>query len=232
MEIIKRVLMYNSLTNKICRVFLKLKRKREKVNEIFNEKCVGVTKKIYKVFESNKINYFYDFGNLLGIIREGHFLKHDSDIDLGIILNGGKTLKEIVSILKENNFELVSYFEYRNKIRECNFLCDGITVDLFFYEEKDGFLHSFAYQIMPKVKYTEKNQKSVILRKMDEIEKFEYRNVEGVELRIPSNYEKILVQKYGEGWKIEDKNFCIDKIEYEIMKDYAIKRFVKDGFNI
>jgi phosphorylcholine metabolism protein LicD len=44
-----------------------------------------ILEKLSCAFEELKINYWLDFGTLLGAVREKKFISHDLDIDIGVL---------------------------------------------------------------------------------------------------------------------------------------------------
>lgn len=67
-------------------------------------------KKIHKVCKANSLQYWLDFGALLGAIRHGGFIPWDDDIDLGMMRKDAEKLCDIL----RNDAEVFVRFYYVN----------------------------------------------------------------------------------------------------------------------
>ena len=45
------------------------------------ERFYKLMKVVCEIFENHKLHYWFDFGGLLGIIRDGKLISYDHDID-------------------------------------------------------------------------------------------------------------------------------------------------------
>ena len=63
--------------------------------------------------QSKKINFWVDSGTLLGIIRDGHTIKEDNDIDIGM---WASDINIILSALKKQIVYKIKIFKYRKYI--------------------------------------------------------------------------------------------------------------------
>jgi len=80
--------------------------------------------------------YFLVYGTCLGAVREGNILKHDLDIDVGIMREDFKM--EYVNRLIKNGFSLYNMFGSLEFCMELSFRKLDVKVDLmFFYKEKN-----------------------------------------------------------------------------------------------
>ena len=75
-----------------------------------------ILKIIDKAFQGAGIEYFVDFGTLLGVIREGDFLKHDDDIDI-TICSPDINSHFVVDLLLKEGFSFIHSLEYKGKSR-------------------------------------------------------------------------------------------------------------------
>ncbi len=93
-----------------------------------------------KALDSGKIPFHVHSGTALGAIREGQFIEHDEDIDLGIFIEDYK--KNLVTEFKKNGFEQVRQLGKLPFGKEYTFkhIKTGINVDIFIvYKEKDYY---------------------------------------------------------------------------------------------
>jgi len=94
-------------------------------------------KTVKDILEANEVHFWLDGGALLGAVRNGKLIKHDDDIDLGILI-GDDQLNKIISSLESFSKEgfhirigyfCVDFMKRRGKdvIKIGNFLRVGST---------------------------------------------------------------------------------------------------------
>lgn len=209
---IKRFLRGNQYTKKLyCRLF-KLKSRKKRIS--LQKECINVTKDIFIAFEENNLNYAYDFGSLLGIVRDKKFMEYDDDIDLMLLCNDKVEVISLPKKLEPYGFILDHLYKVENEIVEYTFRYkkSGLTIDIFLNTKtEDNKLVSYwLYQDSDK-RYADKDEMTVSLSKKCNVTEFEYVNYWGVDLRIPKNAEEVLYWNYGEKWMIKDPNYSSKK---------------------
>jgi phosphorylcholine metabolism protein LicD len=151
--------------------------------------------------------FFFDFGTLLGIVRENGIIGHDLDIDLGIMLNGDKEIERIRNLLAQNGCKLVYTFSI-NEIGtvEDSFIINDIKFDIAYYHrEKDADIVYLMYRIEKNA--LEDNTMNVVKAICSPIDEIERINFKGKMINVPKNRINYLVERYGETWTIPDKNY-------------------------
>lgn len=100
--------------------------------------------KVLADLESQGARPFLCFGVLLGFMREGDFMKHDADLDIGILLRE-HSCAQIHAILKEQDYYIESYqpdpWPCRLKVTVPG---TEIPVDIIFFNPAGGKLQTFA----------------------------------------------------------------------------------------
>ena len=174
-----------------------------KVTEELKEhqmKELELLKVFIKLCKEHNIDYVAECGTVLGSIRHGGFVPWDDDIDLALNGEGIKKLLSIESKLKELGLKVDSvqkkvsdpFKPDRNidQLRYINNSGKDIWIDLFEYEEENGFYyHKYQYlkDTCPTQIYTK-----------DEFENVKSHKFEDIEINIPSNPYKYLRRVYGE----------------------------------
>lgn len=209
---IKEFLRKNIFTKKIYYHLYKIKNNK-KIKEL-QKYTLEATKQIYDAFEILDYEYSYDFGNLLGIVRDHCFMEYDNDIDLMLFEEDYDRIVKLPELVKEYGFNLDHYYIVDNKIVEYTFIFrnTGLTIDVFIKEkENNEICHSYwLYQDNDK-KYSSKDEMSVAIAKSSIPSGYTYVNYWNVELRIPINSEDILYWHYGKNWRIKDPNYSEKK---------------------
>jgi len=142
--------------------------------------------------------FFFDMGTLLGIYRDGHLLKRDMDIDVGVQISSDTEIYEIRSILLFHGF--IHKFVFSTDIHgiiQDTFVYKSITVDISYYRRAGEY--DYIY----------------MLYNADDVIKMLCRHVEGVKLyhfgkiliNIPENTDQYLEDRYGNDWKIPNPKY-------------------------
>ena len=164
------------------------------------QKAISNLKDSINCLNKNGLGYFIIDGTLLGAIREGDFIAHDTDIDIGVFMEQWtlETLSDIFLDMMKKGFILYHSFGIFGKHFELAWYRDGIKVDFFFY-----------YKVGDKIRFNAFLNGGRTLP--DDILTYEYddRNFRisniivfnGLIVNVPFAPEQILIQKYGEDWK-------------------------------
>lgn len=111
------------------------------------QKAFNLLVDVKEVLNDFGISFFVTDGTLLGAIRGGDFIDHDTDIDVGVFTVDfdDKKIHDLILELKTKQIKLVHGFGKFPKYFELAFSRDGIKVDFFFYkEEGDNYVfHAF-----------------------------------------------------------------------------------------
>ena len=101
-------------------VYIKLNHKH--MNKPLNKKiCKENLEALSKILNDNKITFWLSEGTALGARREGDFIEHDDDVDIGIWYTDFNKFKKIIPLLKQNKFKISLEIHNNTFIRlECN----------------------------------------------------------------------------------------------------------------
>lgn len=92
------------------------------------------------LFENNKITYWLDFGTLLGAVREGRSIPHDTDGDMCLFLVDREKVLSLAPQAKKDGF-LINFIKPVNAtdthIKVCRSKKNFMIVDLFFWIHDD-----------------------------------------------------------------------------------------------
>jgi hypothetical protein len=102
---------------------------------------------VLHLLETHKIRPFISFGTLLGYVREGDFLEHDLDLDLGIFHDESSCEQVYQILIKNDSIRIVIYepdpWPSRIKISIPS-ISRLFTVDLIFFKKIDGKLATYS----------------------------------------------------------------------------------------
>ena len=175
--------------------------RRKMLLRLFSKKVTG---QVNQVLNDCRCDWFYDFGTLLGIVRDGRLIRWDREIDVGILNADDAAVRSILEEFKGKGAKRIVVKSFREKVSNVKFDLHGVGVDLHFYQKtSDGYCCFLTVRNEGEARYGEKHRLTVRLSYGD-IKLFKDVSVAGVIMRIPLNAEEVLTQKYGENWRVPD----------------------------
>lgn len=186
------------------------------------------------LLEPLKIDYFYDFGSLLGIVREGHFLSHDLDIDISCNV---ESLDDFFNVaitidkaLKNNGFSKKHDIYLGDKLAVITYDYLGVSIDFFANVPYDDKRICYEFYRIADVNYNHKNEVSVWGTVRTNVFETKLVRFEGANVRIPLNAEKVLEDEYTQDWKTPNPNWeesdCPNLLYFEKLRGrYDYKKY-------
>ena len=114
-------------------------------NEEKKKRLTEDLKQILQILDKNDVNYWIDYGTLLGIIRDGDFIPWDDDIDLGCLSSDGCKIYEL-----EREFKSIKWDFYIK--HDMITITNGFTfIDFYTYNtDKNNIINEYvAYKNHP-----------------------------------------------------------------------------------
>lgn len=150
--------------------------------------------------------YFIIDGTLLGAIREGDFIEHDLDMDIGVYAEDWDISTFAWLVGRLISFGIIPCHMYGNFTDHFEVACrrDGIKCDIFFYRRDDDKRIFHAYRNggrnLPNDLITYEYDAGLI----ENIRPVFFR---GKHYNAPADPVAVLVAKYGNDWKIPVKKW-------------------------
>lgn len=178
----------------------KIRNKRKLIAKYSNV----IISKVTDALNTVDLNWFFDFGTLLGIIRDGQVLPHDLDIDIGVI----GTFIDFSAI--DNAFECNGIKPHSTNLVDSTVVSKGYTykkikIDIHFYQSTEE--SSYCYIFVRKYKDKLLAEKAAMKMLYPLIKSTIKYNVYNISVNIPENYIELLVSKYGANWNIPDSSW-------------------------
>lgn len=175
---------------------------------LFRKNALKYLAKVTDELNINGVTAFADFGTLLGLVREGRILKHDRDVDVGVLCTSPDIFDRIDSIFMKMGFRMSHEFTTDGEVRERSYTRDGVKIDIQYYfaDEEDSSL-MYCWLFYGPVEGTFNREWYTVLKKCPKVEKLREITVKGKKIRIPANAETLLEYKYGKGWTKPDKGW-------------------------
>lgn len=170
---------------------------------------LNIIKKVEVALEDFDVQYFADYGTLLGIIRDHTFISWDNDIDYGLLIDECFDWELFEKHLNNYGFVKKREFEIDKLVKEQTYsnINLGLTVDFFSHRNfKDK---STTYDFFRKENYIYHNEHEFHVRKAECIYIDKAKTVEflGTTVHVPRNAEEYLENIYGKNWRIPDPNW-------------------------
>lgn len=181
------------------------------MNQLFSLNAKEVFAETCRILNQAGINFWPEFGTLLGIYRENGFIKHDFDFDFGAFVDDSDRIK---TALLQNGYILIHEYEGINhpEIKEMTFSYKEINVDLFFFNRKPDVYSCYLFA------HYDMSLKGECKFKIKEIRFpiFAFRQIKflGIDINVPDDTHAHLAVSYGSNFMIPDPNFKSIHNEY------------------
>ena len=182
--------------------------------------------RIHSLLMDNKIDYYLQFGSLLGVIRDKDFIKHDDDIDLTVV-DPLVSPQNVLRLLLENDFHFIHALKVNEYIVDFAVSYKKLTVDFFFpipveREHKVGICCAY---FNPSSEYERYDQNNYRVWFIPDNIRTKITRFKGIDLKIPQDPEWLIEYIYGENWRNPIKNWSPKSItdHFQEMDDFAIR---------
>lgn len=176
----------------------------KKQSRSFNKGNKELLIKTNEILTKNGLQYWLNYGTLLGAYRDHDFIKHDYDLDIGMWWEDYECVKDL---FLKNGFRLV--VEYRigswetPENVEYRFEYAGAFIDVDFYKiNADMMAYTFNPDFIEGYDYSHKGVRHPII--VEEINNpiRGLKQIDFIDNKFwaPANTEEYLIYNYGEGW--------------------------------
>lgn len=192
---------------RINKVIRERKVARNKVNLLQSHGYI-VLEKLKLIFNDLDVEYFVDFGTLLGFVRDGGFMSHDLDLDIGVSTDQEGQYR-VLAALQASGFKLWRQYQYEGKtLEESYHYRDVITgrrlkFDINYYEHTKKHSKTWLFFSTPQHQLRPR-QRNIVEMKYSRIPSISSINIKGYDIPIPSNAQQLLAEKYGPNWETPD----------------------------
>ena len=173
-----------------------------KYQQLLKENYHSVLKIIYSSDISN-YDIWLDFGTLLGMYRDKGLIKHDQDMDFGIIIEDYNDFQEKENLLLCNGFKKTRELYYDNEIMEISYDYNGLNVDFIIYKREGNCVKSvvvgYLLDALNRPCKFESSKYAIAFSGLKE------HDVDGIKVKIPVNTHEYLEDQYEKDFLIPNK---------------------------
>lgn len=173
-----------------------------KYQQLLKENYYNILKIIYSSDISN-YDIWLDFGTLLGMYRDNGLIKHDKDMDFGIIIEDYNDFQEKETVLLCNGFKKTRELYYDNEIMEISYDYNGLNVDFIIYKKDGDYVKSvvvgYLLDALNRPCKFESSRYAIAFSGLKEYD------VDGIKVKIPVNVHEYLEYQYEKDFLIPNK---------------------------
>jgi len=127
------------------------KYKQYRANKRFVKNVEHTFERLLQVLDELGMNWWLEYGTLLGAIRENNFLSHDVDIDIGMMHQEYSNQIEKTFIkygFKKRREFLIDNGKYG---REETYRYCGVDIDIFYFKQRNNTLIGYGFKAKDKM---------------------------------------------------------------------------------
>ncbi len=185
--------------------------------------CLG---RLHTILVEHGIDYYCDYGTLLGLVRDRGFIPHDDDIDISLSVHERRKPSEILRILLSKGYRYIHGFVYEGRVIEFSVMDrTGISIDFFVTVAAPGECKRYFDGLFwfPNVNYPSETANSVVRSVFLDSAKNVPLEIGGIVCLVPSNREEMLASVYGETWRTPIKDFVNKERVRETLPGFAYR---------
>jgi hypothetical protein len=175
----------------------------------FRKHCKELLELTDSILRKNNIEYWLNYGTLLGAYRDHSFIKHDYDLDVAVLMNDSEHVKEVM-LSAGLRLKFEARFGDWNKpvCLEYRFEYKGVCIDFNFYSVVDNtaYTYDFSFDNAPLIKIGERIlvTTELVTNPFCGTCEFEFM---GKNYKVPTNTEEYIIANYGKDYRIPVKDF-------------------------
>ena len=143
-----------------------------------------------KVLRDRNVTFWLSCGTLLGCVRDGDLIPHDSDVDIGVLHEGDKD--SLLGAFIDVGFKLQRKCEVDGVLHEWTLTMNGALLDIFFHFHDDRGL----YMCVPGPNGAHGQYR------FPSLQGTRTAMLASQEYPIPINAEQMLELQYGPSWRV------------------------------
>ena len=169
--------------------------------ELLHSVGYDVAARVCESLSAEGLVFFFDFGTLLGFVRDGGFIAHDDDLDVGVIMRDDSDWEKIEKALIDSGFVKEKEFTLNGATTEQTYRYDGLGVDFFRHFDNGDHQRVYYYERAFEVRYRSACEFSATYIITVPISQTTSIYLDRGSFPVPSNAEDYLLDVYGDTWR-------------------------------
>ncbi len=189
----------------------KTERLINKKRELLHGEGYDLAEKIDSSLSKYDVDYYLDYGSLLGIIRSNHFIGHDYDLDYSIFITEHFGWDDLEKIMNELGLRKAHQFRLNGVITEQTYAFGALGVDFFGHFDDDNNSITYIYYKKKGKVYNRVDEWDVAELRARKVRNTKTIVIDGRKYTIPDEAEEYLASVYTDKWRIPDPNWKSDE---------------------
>lgn len=183
-------------------------KKADVAKKALADQGMQVVEEVEKALDGQNVKYFLACGNLLGLEREGHFIKHDNDIDYCIFIDETFTWEMLETCMTKAGYKKIRQYSLGGEISEQTYKKGILPVDFFGCRIEGDHMITHDFFRKDDYSYASKEEMHVLEGRFDRVDEVKKKVYGGVEITVPADPIRYLECVYTEKWREPDPNWC------------------------
>jgi glycosyltransferase involved in cell wall biosynthesis len=162
---------------------------------------------LFELLTQNDIKFWLMAGTLLGAVRDGKFIDHDSDIDIAIWAEDAQKFKDVIS-----NSDWYYFQMWRRElgIIRYGFERADSKIDVFIMDKDESYAYMYSYMKNPYSAVWDTEWRMKFPAHL--FDTIVPSNISSIKCFIPKEAKQILAAHYTESWEVSDEKWSNSKI--------------------
>lgn len=165
---------------------------------------------VERALAQTNARFFLEYGSLLGMVRDGHFISHDDDIDFAIYIDDTFSWQDLEDALTKHGIKKLKQFIFRGQCTEQTYRVGNLTIDFFQHIDEDDYSYSYGYYRKDGYLYNSPYEHHARKVMAYQFPGLQVMNIDGVDFHVPENAEAYLESIYGAGWRVPDPDWVTE----------------------
>lgn len=207
---------------------LRKNKKKEKLKkESYDKYGTEVLADLFRMVIANNYDVSCYYGTMLGLVRDDELIPWDDDLDFIILNTKEFSWKKFENDMKSAGFSKYRTIEIDDKIVGQSYVKKKVLCDFSLRNPGNDVEECLygCYQIEGRHYDNGKEQIYQYWKyQVPQISNLIVKKIKNISIKIPENYEDILIAYYGENWRIPDPNFKPNRKSIEVPTKITVHR--------
>lgn len=165
---------------------------------------LATVQSLLRAFKEEGLPVFLTYGTLLGVLRAGGLMRHDNDVDFGLLLEDETVLPRLLRLMRELGARAERHFIFAGQVCELAYELNGIGIDFFIHRDEGEESRSYWFRRSADKDYPDVQAYTPVRMHTPAVRQVRWLEQGGLIWSYPSDPEGTMAAIYGESWRIPD----------------------------